>query len=53
MFVANFVRKEILEAKRPVLIFSLDVKFYLAFHVEGKKTLLVFFDITLRATFRL
>ena len=60
MFVAKFFRKEhklgsykgktILEAKRPLLIFSLDVEFYLAFHVEGKKT---FFDITLRATFRL
>ena len=63
MFVAKFFRKEhklgsykgktILEAKRPLLIFSLDVEFYLAFHVEGKKTLLVFFDITLRAPFRL
>ena len=63
MFVAKFFRKEhklgsykgktILEAKRPLLIFSLDVEFYLAFHVEGKKTLLVFFDITLWATFRL
>ena len=51
MFVAKFFRKEhklgsykgktILEAKGP-LIFSLDVEFYLAFHVEGKKTLLVF-----------
>ena len=53
MFVAKFFRKEhklgsykgktILEAKRPLLIFSLDVEFYLAFHMEGKKTLLVFF----------
>ena len=62
MFVAKFFRKEhklgsykgktILEAKHPLLMFSLDFEFYLAFafHVEGKKT---FFDITLRATFRL
>ena len=46
MFVAKFFRKEhklgsykgktILDAKCPLLIFSLDVDFYLAFHVEGK-----------------
>ena len=44
MFVAkcfqkdSFKGKSILEARRPLLMmFSLDVEFYLAFHAEGKK----------------
>ena len=49
MFVAKFFKKKlqrftktILEARCPLLMFSLDVEFYLAFHAEGKKTFLYF-----------
>ena len=32
----SYKGKTILEAKRPLLLMSLDVEFYLAFHAEGK-----------------
>ena len=41
--LSSYKGKTILEAKRPLLMFSLEVEFYLAFHTEGKKTLLVLF----------